>query len=258
MNPTQAGGALAGLVPDESPVLMRILYGGIAAGAVTAAAELGVADQLGDSGASSTELAAAIGVDAERLRRLLRVLGGLGLVRAMGKDRYELTPEGALLRDEAPGSLRSMFRLYTGPMGSTLFQMAESIRTGAPGFDAVAGAPIFDYMAAHPDEAPSSAGRWSPPAVSRRARPWRPTTSPASTRWSTWAAATAGYRGAMSALARRHWRGEFQLASRSSSCSTGGAAGRCGVFAGAGGVQVQPRRVSSSARSSSGKAIATA
>jgi SAM-dependent methyltransferase len=118
---------------------------------VMAAAHLGIADHLSaDAPRSSKEVAAEMGLDVAATKRLLRSLSGTGIVTDQGDDRFLLGPAGAALRSE-PGSLRSLFRMF-GTIGAPVLQGMLSVRTGAPAFDAVNGMPLFEYLAAHPEE----------------------------------------------------------------------------------------------------------
>jgi hypothetical protein len=113
-------------------------------------AELGVADALGAEALTADDLAGRIGCDALALARLLRCLEGLGIVRRATANRYALTEAGALLRGDVTGSVRSL----VGALGETCWpawdQLAHSIRTGAPAFDAAFGRDYFDYLASEP------------------------------------------------------------------------------------------------------------
>jgi ubiquinone/menaquinone biosynthesis C-methylase UbiE len=81
-----------------------------------AGAELGVFDYLSRDGTrTASDVATETGLDPMLLYRLLRALASLGLlVETLGR-RFSLTERGALLRTDAPGSLRYMAMLEGGP-----------------------------------------------------------------------------------------------------------------------------------------------
>jgi len=113
-------------------------------------AEAGVADALDDRPKSAAELAAATGLNADALGRILRLLAANG-VFAAGAGGYAHTEPSRLLRSDHPESLRSFARMIGMPatwQGFTDLQHAA--RTGMPATD-FAG--HVAYFADHPDEA---------------------------------------------------------------------------------------------------------
>ena len=78
--------------------------------AITAAAQLGIADALADGPLPLDELAARVGADADALRRLMRALIGRGIFRRRRDGRYALNSLGATLRSDAPISLKGRGR----------------------------------------------------------------------------------------------------------------------------------------------------
>jgi hypothetical protein len=84
---------------------------------------------------------------------LLRYLASHGLFRECADRRFDHTPLSAALRTDAPGSYRAGARLF-----HHLFAgwdgLHHSIQTAEPGFNKVFGAPVFDYIQAHPQLGP--------------------------------------------------------------------------------------------------------
>jgi predicted transcriptional regulator len=81
-----------------------------------AGAELGVFDCLSRDGArTADDIAAETGLDPTLLYRLLRALASLGLLNETPGRHFNLTERGAVLRTDAPGSLRYMAMLEGGP-----------------------------------------------------------------------------------------------------------------------------------------------
>src|SRR4029077_13507801 len=82
---------------------------------VCAGAELGVFDCLSRDGTrSANDVAAEIGLDLRLLYRLLRALASLGLWNETPGRQFNLTERGAVLRTDAPGSLRYKAMLEGG------------------------------------------------------------------------------------------------------------------------------------------------
>jgi hypothetical protein len=81
-----------------------------------AGAELGVFDYLSrDDTRTANDVATETGFDLTLLYRLLRALASLGLLNETPGRRFSLTERGAVLRSDAPGSLRYMAMLEGGP-----------------------------------------------------------------------------------------------------------------------------------------------
>jgi hypothetical protein len=140
---------------EASPrTLLDLIQGKWRAQAVCVAAELGLADILGDGPRSTDEIAEIAKVSEDGVYRLLRALASLGLFTSLPGRRFTLTPLGAYLRSDVPGSLRGYAR-FAGhdvtwrPWG----QLAYSVRTGAPAFVHIFGMRSFEYYAQHPDVA---------------------------------------------------------------------------------------------------------
>jgi DNA-binding IscR family transcriptional regulator len=92
----------AGMKPELITRMTGLIIGAWAAQAVSVAATLGVADQLGRGPHRAEEIAEAVEADHDALYRLLRALSGLGLVEESGGRRFALTELGELLRTDAP------------------------------------------------------------------------------------------------------------------------------------------------------------
>ena len=118
-----------------------------------AAAELGLADHL-ETPKTATEIASGLDADPRSLHRLMRTLASLGILSQGPDDRFSLTPLGASLKSDAPGSARSTLRTFGGPAFTRGFEnIVYSVKTGKTGFEKAHGKAIFDYLADHPAEA---------------------------------------------------------------------------------------------------------
>ena len=120
--------------------------------AITAAAQLGVADALADGPLMIDELAARVGADADALRRLLRALISRGIFRHRRDGRYELNSLAATLRSDAPVSMTSAARFYGSQEQRERWTLlVDSIRTGNSVVPALRGKESFDYFADQPE-----------------------------------------------------------------------------------------------------------
>ena len=129
--------------------MMEMIIERWAAQAITAAADLGIADALAKGPLSADELATAVNADADALSRLLRALISRGIFRQRRDGRYDLTPLADTLRRDADVSIAGM-----GPIGwvrpSTASTGATSpmpIRTGRAVVPVLRGKPFFEYLA---------------------------------------------------------------------------------------------------------------
>ncbi len=136
--------------PDVA-LLRRKILGAVLSRAIHAVTQAGVVDRLAAGPAPVAELAEACGVDAHALQRFLRALAGEGLFVRIGPDAWALTPMGALLRSDTPGSLRHLCTLFTGPAYEVWELAPYALRTGKPAFAQRFGPPMFDWLAEHPD-----------------------------------------------------------------------------------------------------------
>lgn len=127
--------------------LFEETLGYVYAAALRAAAVVGVADHLADGPKTVVELADATNTKAHNLLRVLRVLAMRGVFREDDHGRFELTTEADLLRQDAPGSLRSAVLTFTDKaFWAAHGELAESLYSGEPSFDKVFGTTFFDYF----------------------------------------------------------------------------------------------------------------
>jgi hypothetical protein len=118
--------------------------------ALFAVAELGVATALLDGPREVSDVAAAVGADADTLGRIIRFLAQLGVFRTSG-DTIEITDLGRTLADGPADSLRNVARYFHqthyAPFGSLL----HTVRTGEPAATAYLGKPFFDWVMESPE-----------------------------------------------------------------------------------------------------------
>ncbi|MCV7196231.1 methyltransferase [Mycobacterium angelicum] len=119
-----------------------------AAQAITAAAQLGIADALANGPLSAEDLAAAVDADAGALRRLLRALISRGIFRQRRDGRYDLTPLADTLRRDAEISVDGWARWLGSPQHREHWtHLTDAIRTGRPVIQELRGKPAFEYLA---------------------------------------------------------------------------------------------------------------
>lgn len=140
---------------SEIPPAARVLQLATASwmsAAVSAAAALGVADELGSGPLPVEEIAEAVGAHAPTLYRLLRACADAGLFEEHDGRVFELTAAGQALRSDVPGSMRN-FALWVGlPTDRLTWSgLVTAVRTGRPAFPSVHGRPIWEYVREDPE-----------------------------------------------------------------------------------------------------------
>ena len=145
-----------GFPGDELPPnvdLLQLIVGKWVAQAVYVAAELGIADRLGDGARTSGDVARECRTNDDATYRLMRALSNIGVLEERDGRVFALTDMGQFLRAGVPGSMRGFARFVGyaptwGPWGELL----HSVRTGEPATEKVLGEGLFDYYAKHLDE----------------------------------------------------------------------------------------------------------
>ncbi|ROP37268.1 methyltransferase [Saccharothrix texasensis] len=136
----------------DRAALIELIGGYMTAHALGLAAELKLADHIGDSTRTSTELAEATGTHEPSLHRLLRTLAAVGVTTEPEPGRFSLTEVGAQLRTDSPDSLHAFTRMFCDPTLFTAWQeLGRVVRTGEPSFAHVHGKDIYGYLADHPE-----------------------------------------------------------------------------------------------------------
>jgi len=132
--------------------LLQLLSGKWVTAALSAAAELGLADALTERSLSSSELAERLNCDAHALSRLLRVLCGEGLLASQPHGLYALTELGAQLQT---GKLRELARFVGAPfMWQPWANLADAVRDPSrSAFERATGQSLFDHLDRDPEDA---------------------------------------------------------------------------------------------------------
>ena len=118
------------------------------------AAQLEIADRLAGGAKTSSELATELGFNAAAFHRFLRTLAGMGLLTEVKSRTFALTPLGAALKKDAPGSAYATILTLAGPIGQRSWELLPfSLETGKPALDKAFGQPLFEYLAERPRDA---------------------------------------------------------------------------------------------------------
>ncbi|MEW1909213.1 methyltransferase [Kitasatospora sp. NPDC085895] len=132
------------------PAVMRLrelVFGAACAAAIRAAAQLGVADALGENPTAVRDLAAELKVEPKPLRRLMRALASYGIFTETDDDRFAHTDMSRMLREDAPNSLRYISLWCTEPWTWQAWpRLDEAVRTGRNIFPEMFGKEFFQYL----------------------------------------------------------------------------------------------------------------
>lgn len=133
--------------------LRRKIMGFAVAQAIHAVTEAGVVDALAAGPLPVAEIAAQTGSNPDALHRFLRALAGEGVFVETLPGTFALTELGALLRSDAPGSLRHFSTLMVEEAYQVWELAGYSLRTGQTAYPIRFGRPLFDWLADHPHKA---------------------------------------------------------------------------------------------------------
>ncbi|WP_336050961.1 methyltransferase [Streptomyces sp. CA2R101] len=133
--------------PQPAMRLRELVFGAACAAAVRAAAQLRVADALGDRPTTAEELAAAVKTEPRPLDRLLRTLSCYGIFEETDDGKYVHTEMSRLLREDSPNSLRYISLWCTEPWTWAAWpRLDDAVRTGRSVFDDLYGKSFFEYL----------------------------------------------------------------------------------------------------------------
>lgn len=118
------------------------------------AAQLHIADRLGEGPKTSAELAAELELNGSAMHRFLRTLAGMGVVTEVAAQTFALTPLGEALKRDAPGSAYATILTLTGKLCKRAWdELHYSLKTGKTGMEKAIGQPLFEYLSTRPEEA---------------------------------------------------------------------------------------------------------
>lgn len=152
-NQTNSAAAMQMEMPPEA-VLTNIAFGAMMTQALSVAGKLGIADLLADGEKTVAELASATDVHERSLYRILRSLAGSGVFRETSAQTFANTPvSDALRRDAANSMLGGVIFMGEQWHYNVWGNMMHSVKTGKTAWGATHGAEVFDWFAAHAEEA---------------------------------------------------------------------------------------------------------
>jgi hypothetical protein len=147
----------AGAEPDPShPLvheLLELISGSWISQALYVAAELRIADLLAASPATGEALATATGTNAAALERLLRALTTIDVCRQRNDGTFEITPKGALLGSDAPGTVRAWTLWWGKYLWPVWGNLLYSVRTGKSARSMLLGTEGFEHLTRDPEAA---------------------------------------------------------------------------------------------------------
>lgn len=132
--------------------ILQLATAGWMSQAMSAFAELGVADELAAGPRPVDEIAKAVEAHGPTLYRLLRAVADIGLLTETVGRVFGLTELGEALRGDAPGSLRN-FVWWTGlaTEREPWTRLADAVRSGRPVFEDAFGRSVWDHMGEQPE-----------------------------------------------------------------------------------------------------------
>lgn len=131
--------------------LRELIMGFRATQIISVAAKLNLAEYLKNGPKTAEQLSEIIHTNPRGLHRLLRALTSLGIFEETKDGSFCTTPSAELLRDDTPGSLRSLAVLYGEEwLWQAYSELSYSVESGSPAFDFVHGQSLYVYLQQHP------------------------------------------------------------------------------------------------------------
>ncbi len=117
------------------------------------AAEIGLADCIGDAPRPVSELAVETQANADMLLRLCRTLAAFDIFSVDAGNRVGHTPKSLYMRTDSTPTLHYAARYWGMPSAWAMWgQFEHTVRTGEPAFELIYGMPNFDYLRTAPAE----------------------------------------------------------------------------------------------------------
>lgn len=138
---------------DASRRLLELIGASWMTQAITAAAELRIADQLAASPLTADALAPTVGCHPGSLRRLLRALASLDLTREQDDGSFVLTEMGALLRSDRQPSLCSWAKWWGRYLWPIWGNLRQSVQSGSSARELATGRSGYAHLEADPEAA---------------------------------------------------------------------------------------------------------
>lgn len=140
--------------PPAHVGMFQLLNGVCITGALACLASLGIPDLVEAGPRSAEDLAGEIGAQPRALYRLMRAAASVGVLSEGADGKFSETVLSAVLRSNANPSLRAFAIMHGREWHARGWAGLENcIRSGKPAIEQIYGAPIFQYMEQHPEEA---------------------------------------------------------------------------------------------------------
>jgi len=121
--------------------------------AVGSFARLGLADVMADGIEDHVAIAAARGLHADRVYRLLRALSTVGIVTEVTRGHFTLTALGRLLCSHSANNTRTTAIFLNDYFADMWMHLDDALAGERTAFEALKGRPFFDWLGENPDEA---------------------------------------------------------------------------------------------------------
>lgn len=143
--------------PEQLPPparVMQMITGHWVSQLVGSLCRLAIPDALAEKPLTSAVIAKRCGSNSDATYRILRAATGLGLLKEILPDTFELTPLGDVLKSNVPGSLRD-FSIAETDHGHWMAwgSCIDAVMTGERAAPKALGKEIFEWYEEHPQEA---------------------------------------------------------------------------------------------------------
>jgi hypothetical protein len=133
--------------------MLELIVGYWVSQMIYVAAKLGLADHMQEP-TTVAALAERTKTHAPSLFRMMRALAGAGVFTERADGKFELTPLGAMLRSNVPGSMRGFALMMIEKYNWDSWQeLTYSITTGGVALEKALGMKAFEFLEHHPEHA---------------------------------------------------------------------------------------------------------
>ena len=140
--------ALAGL-----QLILPMIFGAVQGQLLAAAAELDIAEHLGDRSLPLSDLSAATGTDPHALERVMDALVSLGVFTGDAQNGYACAAAGKLLRRSAAHSVHHYALMNNREwLLRVLPQLTQAMQSGTDEFATVHGTSCYEYLTSSPSD----------------------------------------------------------------------------------------------------------
>jgi hypothetical protein len=139
---------------QEAQLLLgQLLFGKQVTYGLSGVARLGIADHMSATPMAVEEIAAKTTAHAPSLYRVMRMLASMGVFKEAPGKRFALTPAGALLKSDAPGTMRYFAMMFGDEWTTRAYEhFTDCLRTGQDGVSKAYGQHVFDVLAERPEQ----------------------------------------------------------------------------------------------------------